>query len=563
MRARKTESSSRAVIYARYSSHNQREASIEQQVNACRALAEKLDLVVLDVYEDKAITGKTDRRPNFQRMMKDAEKGKFDLVLAWKSNRIGRNMLQAMTNEARLKDLGIRTLYAEEDFDDTAAGRFALRNMMNVNQFYSENMAEDITRGLMDNASKCLCNGSLPLGYMPAEDRHIILNEAEAPIVQEIFSRVACYEPFADIAQDLNRRGIRTKKGAEWNKGSFHSICHNERYRGIYIYGDVRVDGGIPRIISDDLFYRVQEVLKVKKNPQNGRHRTGHEDYLLTGKLFCGHCGSPMSGISGTSRDGQLHYYYICQKRRKERACQKKNVRREQIEQSVGAAIKQQLLTDEVIEWMADQTMAYNEKQEQQFRLQALQSQLQENKTALTNLMKAIEMGIITETTKNRLVELEQQQGQIIAKIEVAKSEMVPIDREDLIALLHIYKDGDLSDKKYLASLFDAFLVRVDLYDDHLKIWFSPTGNKSVDIPLSADSSENNVDSTCQASLSDRKQMFVLAPHYSTTKTGLQCSPVFLLLFSLFLQQKSARHKMPCAFYVAYSASSQKTLKVR
>ena len=130
-----------------------------------------------------------------------------------------------------------------------------------------------------------------------------------------------------------------------------------------------------------------------------------------------------MSGISGTSRDGQLHYYYICQKRRKERACQKKNVRREQIEQSVGAAIKQQLLTDEVIEWMADQTMAYNEKQEQQFRLQALQSQLQENKTALTNLMKAIEMGIITETTKNRLVELEQQQGQIIAKIEVAKSE--------------------------------------------------------------------------------------------------------------------------------------------
>ena len=155
MRARKTESSSRAVIYARYSSHNQREASIEQQVNACRALAEKLDLLVLDVYEDKAITGKTDRRPNFQRMMKDAEKGKFDLVLAWKSNRIGRNMLQAMTNEARLKDLGIRTLYAEEDFDDTAAGRFALRNMMNVNQFYSENMAEDITRGLMDNASKC------------------------------------------------------------------------------------------------------------------------------------------------------------------------------------------------------------------------------------------------------------------------------------------------------------------------------------------------------------------------------------------------------------------------
>lgn len=152
----------RAAIYARYSSHNQREASIEQQVKACRKLAVRLGLDVVETYEDKAISGKSDRRPSFQRLLRDAEKGYFDCVLAWKSNRMGRNMLQAMTNEARLKDWGVRTFYAEEDFDDTAAGRFALRNMMNVNQFYSENMAEDITRGMMDNASKCLSNGALP-----------------------------------------------------------------------------------------------------------------------------------------------------------------------------------------------------------------------------------------------------------------------------------------------------------------------------------------------------------------------------------------------------------------
>ena len=125
----------RAAIYARYSSHNQREASIEQQVKACRELAVRLGLDVVETYEDKAISGKSDRRPSFQRLLRDAEKGYFDCVLAWKSNRMGRNMLQAMTNEARLKDWGVRTFYAEEDFDDTAAGRFALRNMMNVKQF--------------------------------------------------------------------------------------------------------------------------------------------------------------------------------------------------------------------------------------------------------------------------------------------------------------------------------------------------------------------------------------------------------------------------------------------
>ena len=178
-----------AVIYARYSSHNQREVSIEQQVRECMKHAAELGLHVVGTYEDRAISGKTDKRPNFQRMMRDAEKGKFQAVVAWKSNRIGRNMLQAMVNEAKLEDCGVKVFYAEEDFDDTAAGRFALRNMMNVNQFYSENMAEDITRGLYDNASKCMANGRQPLGYKRGEDGRVVLDEANAAVVREIFTR--------------------------------------------------------------------------------------------------------------------------------------------------------------------------------------------------------------------------------------------------------------------------------------------------------------------------------------------------------------------------------------
>ena len=136
-----------AVIYARYSSHNQRDVSIEQQVEACRKHAAELGLTVTATYEDRAISGKTDKRPSFQRMMRDAEQHKFAYVLAWKSNRIGRNMMQALVNESRLVDCGVKVFYAEEDFDDNAAGRFALRSMMNVNQFYIENMAEDVKRG--------------------------------------------------------------------------------------------------------------------------------------------------------------------------------------------------------------------------------------------------------------------------------------------------------------------------------------------------------------------------------------------------------------------------------
>ena len=254
-----------AVIYARYSSHNQREVSIEQQIAECTKHAAALGLRIVGTYEDRAISGKTDNRPRFQQMMRDAEKGKFQAVVAWKSNRIGRNMLQAMVNEAKLDDYGVKVFYAEEDFDDTAAGRFALRNMMNVNQFYSENMAEDITRGLYDNASKCMANGRQPLGYKRGEDGKVVVDEPAAAIVREIYTRIASGEMFMDIARDLNRRGIKTQSGSEWNKSSFKVLCRNERYRGIYIYGDTRIEGGIPPIVDDVLWYKVQEVLKVKK----------------------------------------------------------------------------------------------------------------------------------------------------------------------------------------------------------------------------------------------------------------------------------------------------------
>ena len=147
----KRQTEGKAVIYARYSSNNQREASIEQQVAECKKFAERNNLPVVGVYQDAAISGRTDDRPDFQRMMRDAKKEQFDYIIAWKSNRIGRNMTQALTNMAKLAEYGVECLYVEEDFDNTASGRFALRNMMNVNQFYSENLAEDVRRGMMDN----------------------------------------------------------------------------------------------------------------------------------------------------------------------------------------------------------------------------------------------------------------------------------------------------------------------------------------------------------------------------------------------------------------------------
>lgn len=498
------------VIYARYSSHNQKDRSIEQQVDDAKKLATSLNIRIREIYADRALTGRNDNRPSFQKMMRDATKGRFKYVVSWKSNRIGRNMLEALVNEARLQDLGVRVIYVEEDFDDTAAGRFAARSMMNVNQFYSEAMAEDIRRGLRDNAKQGLVACSLPYGYKSGKGQVIEIDEPRAEVVRQIYTQVACGVPYVDIANELNARGIKTRLGGEWNKGSFHRIVSNERYRGIYIYSDIRIEGGMPRIVSDELFYKVQEVIHTKGNPQNGRHRI-YGDYLLTGKLFCGHCKAPMVGMSGTGKSGKLHHYYVCQTKRTGGDCRKTNVRREVIEETVAKAVKTYALQDDMIEWIADSTVAYNKEHRPDSKLKLLRSQLADVQRSIKNIMGAIEKGIYTETTRDRLQELEQQRADLTVKITLTEGEIVDTPREDIIAGLRLFRDGNVKDKKYQAKLFDTFLIAVYLYDDgKLKIVFSFSGkNSTITVPLEkiADA-EEFLDG----------QGFALAPQISTNE---------------------------------------------
>lgn len=470
----------RAAIYARYSSHNQREASIEQQVKACRELAVRLGLDVVETYEDKAISGKSDRRPSFQRLLRDAEKGHFDCVLAWKSNRMGRNMLQAMTNEARLKDWGVRTFYAEEDFDDTAAGRFALRNMMNVNQFYSENMAEDIKRGMLDNAENCKVNGALPLGYVSGPDKRYAIEPKEAEIVRGIYDKVLEGVSFADIANDLNACGVRTKHGSLWNKCSFHRILTNDVYIGVYRHSGVVKEGGVPPILEREVFIAMQKYLERKKNPR-GRHRE-NGDYLLTGKLRCGYCESFMVGISGTSKTGDKHYYYSCNGRRSGSGCKKENVRRDSIEYAVAALTQQVVFKEDVIEWIATAAVKLAKEASGQDEIDAMEAELAENRKATKNIMAAIEQGIFTATTKNRLLELEADIASLEQSIRDAKaiSEGKLLEKERVVYFLTSLREGNLHSKTYQKRLIDTFVRTVYLWDDYIGIDYYYAGKDSV-----------------------------------------------------------------------------------
>lgn len=473
-----------AVIYARYSSHAQREASIEQQIKECTEYAQRDGLKITSTYADKAISGKTDHRPQFQRMMNDAAQGKFRYVIAWKSNRMGRNMMQAMVNEARLNELGVRCLYVEEDFDDTAAGRFALRNMMNVNQFYSDNLAEDVMRGMMDNAAKCMVNGPCSIGLKRGEDGRFAIEEAGAKVVREIFERVNNGESFVDIANDLNAKGVKTSKGNLWNKNSFRSIVSNEQYIGIYSFSGLRIENGIPPILRKELFYSVQEKLKSRKGIK-GRH-TVNEDYLLTGKLFCGKCGYPMIGCSGTGKSGAKYFYYACQKKRTKKVCDKKNVGKTLIEEKITMAVREYLLDDDVISWIVDGYRAFLDAHRRDSALVSMQEELVEVEKGIKNIVAAIEQGIFTASTRERLLELEGEKQSLQASIAVTEATLEEVPRERIEFWLQSFRKGEVKSKAYQAKLIDSFVQAVYLYDDSIRIVCNYTGkNNEISVSLS------------------------------------------------------------------------------
>lgn len=464
------------VIYARYSSHNQKEESIEQQIAECSDFAAKNGIRIVGIYADKAVSGRSDRRQNFQRMMRDAEKRQFQIVVAYKSNRIARNMLNALQYEARLDLLGIKTLYAKEEFGNTAAGRFALRTMMNVNQFYSENMGEDIKRGMVDNANECKVNGMLPLGYVKSKEGKYAIAPDEAAVVREIFDSVLKDVPVAEIARSLNQRGIRTKLGREWNKNSFHIMLKNDNYIGVYRHSGVVVEDGIPPILEKEVFAAVQEKLANKKKTAGRRSANG--EYLLTGKLFCGYCGSYMIGVSGTGENGTVHNYYQCQKRHAEGRCEKKNVRRDFIEKLIARLTQDYILQDDTIEWIADSTMSFQAMARRESGVAQLERDLADNRKVAKNIMAAIEQGIITETTKARLLEVEGTIHDLERSLSIAKAASQPIERERVVFSLEQMREGNVGSKEHQKKLIDTFVKSVTLWDDRIQIDYYHTPGK-------------------------------------------------------------------------------------
>ena len=469
----------RAAIYARYSSHAQNDESIEQQLAECERYAADHALSIVATYADRAISGRSDKRPEFQKMIRAAEAGDFAVVIAYKSNRIARNMLHALQYEARLDKCGVRVVYCKEEFGDTATGRFMLRSMMNLNQFYSENMSEDIKRGMDENARKCRINGLVPLGYKRGDEGRYAIDEKTAPVVLEIFHRIDAGERYSEIAEDLNRRHIPTASGSEWGEHSFSHLVSNERYAGVYLYNGIRIEGGVPALVPRDLFDRVNDRASSKAKDIVSRRRTEGVHYMLSGKLFCGDCRSRMTGVSGKGKSGQPYRYYLC------KGCGHTRIRKDYIEPLIFKTLRDFLLSDENIDKMVDMVMQYKDDIDKHSEADAIAERLRETRKAKDNLIKVLESGVTSRTITDRLNALERTEFDLEGLLAAEQRKTIVIDADAIRFFFVRFREGDANDPKYQRLLIDTFLRAAYVYPDRITLCFTfDDADLHLDVPI-------------------------------------------------------------------------------
>ena len=472
-----------AVIYARYSpGPRQTDQSIEGQVRDCMQYANDNGINVLEVYADRHISGSDfENRSEFNRMIRDAEKKQFQSIIVWKIDRFGRDREEIALNKIKLKKNGIRLLYAKEIIPDGPEGIILESLMEGLAEYYIADLRQKVKRGQRESALKGLAvSGQAPFGYKIV-DKIYEIEEREAWVVQYIFENYDVGYTSTEILSELDKMGIKNKKGKSLTPNGIYTILRNEKYIGKCFYDGIPIP--IPSIISQELWNSVHSKFHKRKGHASSYKAT--DKYLLSLKAFCGECGSMLVGECGYGKMGVRYSYYKCATRKRKNTphkCILKTYRKDKLEDFVIYHTMKDVLQDDIINYLAERVIEIQKKDLSNLKLEQYNNALKENQRAISNLMNAIEQGIITPTTKDRLMELETQKEDL--KVLIAKEEIKrpALTKEQVVYWLNLFKKGDVSDPDFKLRLMDVFIHSVYVYNQKVIIAYNyANDNHSVD----------------------------------------------------------------------------------
>ena len=398
------------ALYARVSSDRQDvDLSIAAQLRALRDYAEKHDYLVAREYVDEAESGRIADRPEFQKMLNEANKPEapFKEILVWKFSRFTRKREHAVAFKSMLRRRGIRVVSITEQADDTPTGKLLEAIIESVDEFYSENLAQEVVRGMREAASRGFWMTTYaPYGYKrvhvqdgAAKRPKLELNPPADAVVRRVFDMVLQGKSILDVTKTLNAEGIPTTNGKKWLKTTIHTMLSHEAYTGTVVWGanakdgapPVRVEDAHPAIVSKRDFQKARRLLG-SRAPKKVNPRRASSPYLLSGIAKCETCGKAMTAAEAKSGK---YTYYICHSllKRGKGTCETPRLNAKSFEKLIVNEIRANILTESNIRDLVkllDEEMD-GVAREQRERLQNIEEELEDVKKRLGRIWNHIE----------------------------------------------------------------------------------------------------------------------------------------------------------------------------
>lgn len=475
-----------AFCYYRYSSDAQRDVSIDQQRQAAHEYAEQHGYIIPPDYEfeDRGITGTTTDRPGLQRMLFEAKHKRPSYLILWKLDRLSREVHDSFIIDAQLREVGVQIVTVAELLPEDEGLRYAIQGLYaSMAHNFIVNHRSNVMRGLNYNAENALYNGRKLLGYIGEPNKKYEIDPETAPIVRKIFTDYVEGKPLKKIADELNASGLRSVQGNQFVVNSLVKILRNRAYIGEYKWGKHVIPGGMPQIISLELFDAAGR--KLAKNQRGGRGaarklKPEEVDFWLTGHIHCGECGAPLHGISGTSKTGNVYYYYTCLNHKK-KVCKMSNQPKEKIETIVRHTLDRMLEDSTFRLFIAKMCFDFYEDSKGDDKgayLKSLKNKLKNVEGELKNFAKAIGAGIFNETTQQAMSELENQKHLLKDQIEAEElREKYDIKLDDILKYFDSFV-GNLDNKELREHVLDIFVDKVYVYNNELVITFHFTDDR-------------------------------------------------------------------------------------
>lgn len=453
-----------AVIYARYSSERQTEQSIEGQLRVCNEYAKNNDILVVDTYIDRAMTGTNDNRTDFQRMLRDSCKKAWDIVLVYKLDRFSRNKYEMAMHKKQLKDNGIKLVSAMENIPDTPEGIILESLLEGMAEYYSAELSQKVKRGMNETRQKGnFTGGRLLYGYKK-DGSKIVIDEDRAKIVKRIYQEYLAGRFIKDIIKELTDEGI-FEKDKSFPKNTVYNILKNNKYSGKYDFRGQIFENIYPQIIPDELFKQVRQ--KEEEN-KYGKH-TVDVNYILKNKMICGYCGKTIASETGTARDGSIKRYYKCLGKKRGSKCELKPIRKDIIEKLIVDVTYKAFDNMELVYSMADKIIElHNKRNEDESVLILLEKDKNSTQKSIDNLIDCMEKGIVTNSTRKRIEDLENRLNDIDAKILLEQSKTkLQVTKQDIIKFIRTTL------KKDAKQIIQILINNIVLYNDRVEIHYN------------------------------------------------------------------------------------------